>query len=319
MTIKLLPRRPPPLCDELLSSWLTRLAQANHCSTEELCGYLGLQRGRVPDRSSDLEQVCVDRLCAAVGRKRTEIAAMTLPNLSARSLNYLATHDFQTCTYCQEQTPDLVLRHWRFAWSTNCESCGRSLVSTCPHAGISKRMKARAVQGAKRLASAVVSGDQQSLHQFRQTSDLLQLWKLADADALISENQAQRTIVLAAIELGSKHPLLRTAYRVARNNQAARSLLRTFPRQSEALENLQSWARLHEYRYADQGTTGRRARTRGLGTTGLVPSERALHAARRAIEELGSNTDRYALLLRAQEILQAETISRRSTQPVEIS
>ena len=75
-------------------------------------------------------------------------------------------------------------------------------------------MKARAVQGAKRLASAVVSGDQQSLHQFRQTSDLLQLWKLADADALISENQAQRTIVLAAIELGSKHPLLRTAYRV---------------------------------------------------------------------------------------------------------
>ena len=319
MTIKLLPRRPPPLCDELLSSWLTRLAQANHCSTEELCGYLGLQRGRVPDRESDLEQVCVERLCAAVGRKRTEIAAMTLPNLSARSLNYLATHDFQTCKHCQEQTPDLVLRHWRFAWSTNCESCDRSLVSTCPQGGISKRMKARAARGAKRLASAVVSGDQHSLHQFRQTLDLLQLWGLAAADALISENQDQRTIALAAIELGSRHPLLRTAYRVARNNRAARSLLRTFPRQSEALESLQSWARLHEYRYADQGAIGRRARTRGLGTTGLVPSERALHAARRAIEELGSNTDRHALLLRAQEIWQTEPLIRRSPKPVDIS
>lgn len=142
---------------------------------------------------------------------------------------------------------------------------------------------------------------------------------MADTDALISENQAQKTIVLAAIELGSKHSLLRTAYRVARNNKAARSLLRTFPRQSEALENLQSWARLHEYRYADQGTTGRRARTRGLGTTGLVPSERALHAARRAIEELGSNTDRHALLLRAQEIWQTEPLIRRSPKPVEIS
>lgn len=319
MTIKLLPRRPPPLCDELLSSWLTRLAQANHCSTEELCGYLGLQRGRVPDRESDLEQVCVERLCAAVGRKRTEIAAMTLPNLSTRSLNYLATHDFQTCTYCQAQTPDLVLRHWRFAWSTNCESCGRSLVSTCPHAGISKRMKARAARGAKILASAVISGDQKTQQQFRQASDLLQLWGLADADALISENQDQRTIALAAIELGSRHPLLRTAYRVARNNRAMRSLLHAFPRQSEALENLQSWARLHEYQYADQGATGRRARTRGLGTTGLVPSERALHAARRAIEELGSNTDRHALLLRAQEIWQTEPLIRRSLKPVDIS
>ena len=201
MIVKLLPRRPPPLCDELLSSWLTRLAQANHCSTEELCGYLGLQRGRVPDHLSDLEQVCVERLCAAVGRKRTEITAMTLPNLSARSLNYLATHDFQTCKHCQEQTRGLILRRWRFAWSTNCESCGRSLVSPYPQGGISKRMNARAARGAKRLASAVISGDRKTQQQFRQTLDLLQLWGLADAGALIAENQAHRTIALAAIEL----------------------------------------------------------------------------------------------------------------------
>jgi len=317
--VKLLPRRPPPLCDELLSSWLTRLAQANHCSTEELCGYLGLQRGRVPDRSSDLEQVCVGRLCAAVGRKRTEIAAMTLPNLNTRSLNYLATHDFQTCKHCQEQTPDLVLRHWRFAWSTNCESCGRSLVSPYPQGGISKRMKARAARGAKRLASAVIFGDQKTQQQFRQTLDLLQLWGLADAGALISENQAHRTIALAAIELGSRRSFQRFAFRVGRNSRVAQSLLRAFPRQREALETIQKWARLSENRYLEREVIVRRATDECRNTTKTVPSKRALTAARSAVQELGSDADRLALLLRAQEILQAETISRRSTQPVDIS
>lgn len=319
MTIKLLPRRPLPRCDELLSSWLTRLAQTNHCSIQELCGYLGLQRGRVPDRESDLEQVFVERLCAAVGRKRTEIAAMTLPNLNNCSLNYLAIHDFQICKHCQEQMTGLILRHWRFAWSTNCESCGRSLVSPYPQGGISKRMKARAALGAKRLALAVISGDQKTQQQFRQALDLLQLWGLPGAGALIAENQAQRTIALAAIELGSRRSFQRVAYRLARNSRVAQSLLRAFPRQREALENLQSWVRLHEYRYPDRGATGHRARTRGHGTTGLVPSERALHAARRAIEELGSNTDRYALLLRAQEIWQTKPLIRRSPKLVDIS
>ena len=77
-----------------------------------------------------------------------------------------------------------------------------------------------------------------------------------------------------------------------------------------------------EFHYQNQEileAIGRRARTRGLGTTGLVPSERALHAARRAIEELGSNTDRHALLLRAQEIWQTEPLIRRSPKPVDIS
>ncbi|MEO1189713.1 MAG: TniQ family protein [Pseudomonadota bacterium] len=42
--LKPLPRRPPSLRDELLSSWIGRLARANHCSVDELCSYLGLAR-----------------------------------------------------------------------------------------------------------------------------------------------------------------------------------------------------------------------------------------------------------------------------------
>ncbi|PHS19454.1 MAG: hypothetical protein COA78_00780 [Blastopirellula sp.] len=50
-----LPRRPPPLTDELLSSWMLRLALANHCAVDELCRYLGLQRGRAPETVAELE------------------------------------------------------------------------------------------------------------------------------------------------------------------------------------------------------------------------------------------------------------------------
>ena len=55
-----LPFRPLPVHDELLSSWIRRLARANHCSVEELCGYLGVGEGRVPEYAGDL---------CAVGRK----------------------------------------------------------------------------------------------------------------------------------------------------------------------------------------------------------------------------------------------------------
>ena len=228
--------------------------------------------------------------------KRTEIAAMTLPNLNTRSLNYLATHDFQTCkTLPRAKRPDLVLRHWRFAWSTNCESCGRSLVSPYPQGGISKRMKARAARGAKRLASAVIFGDQKTQQQFRQTLDLLQLWGLADAGALISENQAHRTIALAAIELGSRRSFQRFAFRVGRNSRVAQSLLRAFPRQREALETIQKWARLSENRYLEREVIVRRATDECRNTTKTVPSKRALTAARSAVQELGSDADRLAL------------------------
>lgn len=55
--LKPLPRRPPPARDELLSSWIARLARANHCSGEELCGYIGLRQGRVPEYVGELGYV----------------------------------------------------------------------------------------------------------------------------------------------------------------------------------------------------------------------------------------------------------------------
>ncbi|WP_299554639.1 TniQ family protein [uncultured Tateyamaria sp.] len=61
-----LPYRPPPVRDELLLSWIGRLARANHCSVEDLCGYLGLGQGRVAEHAGDLRAMNWDRLCGAV-------------------------------------------------------------------------------------------------------------------------------------------------------------------------------------------------------------------------------------------------------------
>ncbi|WP_299971745.1 hypothetical protein [uncultured Roseobacter sp.] len=157
------------------------------------------------------------------------------------------------------------------------------------------------------------------LHQFRQALDLLQLWGLAEVDALISEDQDQRTIALAAIELGSRRSFLRVAHRVGQNNRVAQSSLRALPRQSEAIEKVQKWARLHEYRYPEVKTTNRKATDQCPNTAKLAPSNRAVTAARSAIQELGSDADRYALLLRAQEIWQAQTIGQAHPTPVDKS
>ena len=148
MILKPLPRRPPPVRDELLSSWIKRLAQANHCSIEDLSGYLGVGQGRVPERMNDLVQVNWARLCSAVLQTRDEIEAMTLPDTSHLSVQCVSSDDFQICESCSKQTPGLVLRHWHFAWSLICENCDQPLVARHPSDGLSDRLRVRAARGA---------------------------------------------------------------------------------------------------------------------------------------------------------------------------
>ena len=177
-------------------------------------------------------------------------------------------------------------------------------------------MRTRAVNGSEKLKSAVVSGDQRTLHQFKQTLDLMKLWGLVHSDALISTNETQRTIALAAIEIGSMRPLLNTAYILGQNNRVTQSLLRAFPQQKQDLEKIQDWARLSEYRYPKHKNTSCRAKKQESSMTKAVLHERALGVARRAIQELGSTADRHALLLRAQEIWQVE--ASRQTHPLTV-
>lgn len=92
MNSKPLPCRRPPIEDELLSSWITRLAHANHCSVEEFCGYIGLEQGRVPESVAELENANLAYLSFLVQLSATDVAAMTLPDGIRFEVQYVSQH-----------------------------------------------------------------------------------------------------------------------------------------------------------------------------------------------------------------------------------
>ena len=122
-----LPRCPPPLADELLSSWLKRLARANYCTEDELCRYLGLRSGRAPETLADPAGVDVAGLCSILRLVRDDLVAMLIVEHHNFPIRCVAQEDFQHCPHCITQTPGATLRHWRYAWSVTCENCGSEL------------------------------------------------------------------------------------------------------------------------------------------------------------------------------------------------
>ena len=303
VTVRPLPFRPPPAHDELLSSWIGRLAQANHCSAQELCGYLGLGQGRVPERESDLHTVNWARLCEGVQRIPNEIAAMTLPDTVHHSVRCLARHDFQYCPGCVQKTPDLVLRHWRFAWSLICKACGQALAAKCPAGAISDRLLARGIRGAQALKTVVMANDLRRLRRIDLTLRVVSLLGAGRSASFISANARERLVALATIGVGMTRPLLGAAIILRGNDQVVRELRRVFPRHRRVIEKIRRLSR-----DLDRRLPGRReaAHVHKQETHGIShpssASASALLAARQAISELGPNANRQALLTRADAI-----------------
>ncbi len=305
-----LPRRPPPIQDELLSSWIARLAQVNHCCIEELCGYLGLERGRVPETVAELSRMNLDRLSFAVQRTHDEITAMMLADDGHFPLRCLAEYDFQRCPGCTVQTPGLALRHWRFTWSLTCEKCGQELAPMHP-AGpdaeiVSDKLAARACRGAEVLKSTFADGDLKAIRRIRLAINFMSSLELVHSTSLTSGNKVARFTMLGVIGTCTQRPLLKAAAVVRTNAGAARHLRQVFPQHrrtiakimelSEILdENLPAYSKGEAPRQQDTSTM-----------PGAKASARALAAARQAIEELGPAADRHKLLARADVILTAK-------------
>ncbi|WP_336099175.1 TniQ family protein [Roseovarius sp. CH_XMU1461] len=302
MTVRPLPFRPPPSHDELLSSWIGRLAKANHCSAEELCGYLGLGQGRVPERINDLGQVDWVRLCSAVQRTRHEIAAMTLPDATHHAVRYVSLHCFQHCPGCAEQTPGLTLRHWRFAWSMTCETCGQALVAKYPVKGISGRLRARAVRGSEALRAAVANNDHRRLRRIDLTLHLMTVLGTGHLGSLTSKNEHERLLALAAVNVGTTHPLLGAAIILRGNDGAAQELRRVFPQHRRVIERIRAMTQDLDRRLPELCEIAHPTGHETYRSCRSNASESALQAARQAISELGHDANRHALLMRADTI-----------------
>lgn len=302
MTLKPLPRRPPPIPDELLSSWIRRLARANHCSFEDLCGYLGLGQGRVPEVRNDLGQVNWARLCSAVQRTRYEIEAMTLPDTTHLPVQCVSSDDFQVCESCAKQTPGLVLRHWRFSWSLTCENCSRPLLARHPSDGLSDRLRVRAARGAAMLKAAVHSNDLRRMRRISRTFDVLKIVGLEYPASLTSRRQLQRSEALAAVHVCATRPLLGAAILMCGNDKAFWELRRAFPQHRRVIEKVRKQSHDLERRLPRQQKPEPAPKQETHRANRQVASEGALRAARQAISELGPNADRQALLMRADAI-----------------
>ena len=302
MNIKSLPFRPPPARDELLSSWIGRLAKANHCSVEELCGHLGLGQGRVPECTNDLRAVNWTMLCGAVQRSRDEIVSMALPDTTRHDVQYVSRHDFQYCPGCVAKSPDLVLRHWRLAWSMTCETCGQALAAKYPAKDVSGRLRARVAGGVEALKLAVATADPKQLGRINMTLQVMSVLKIGPLWSLTSGNERERLLALAAVGISTSRPLLGAAITLRGNDRGARELHRDFPQHRRAIEwirrlskDLEQW--LPEPREKEPPS---RQETHGMSRP--IASESALKAARQAVTELGPDANRQALVARADAI-----------------
>lgn len=300
--IKPLPRRPPPVRDELLSSWIRRLAQANHCSVEDLRGYLGLGQSRVPELMNDLEQANWGRFCSAVQRTRDEIEAMALPDTTHLPVLCVSRDDFQVCESCTDQTPGLILRHWRFGWSLTCRNCGRPLLARHPSDGLSDRLRVRAARGATLLKTAVQANDLRRIRRISRTLSVLKIFSLEYPASFTSRGQLERSAALAAVDVCTTRPLLGAAILLCGNDRAFWELRRVFPQHRRVIAQVLTLSHDLERRLPRQPKEEPVPKQEPRTANRPGVSEGAFEAARQAISELGPDTDRQVLLARADAI-----------------
>jgi len=307
---KPLPRRPAPYPDELLSSWIARLADANFCSVPEFCRYLGLDQERPPETQSDLAGVDINRFCATLRLPPLQLGSMLLQRWTEFPVECISWSDFQNCPTCARNQPGISLRHWRFAWSMRCEVCGSELSRLHGNpevlAHLPNRLRRRAQEGAARLRVAYQLGN---VHSGRRMDLTLQVAVVIAPElrhgALFSQNRIDRFKALAAINLGMTRPLLAAALTMKSDRVGETKLRIAFPHKRKLVDRLARLAEiLPSQRSREGGSPKTQSRTNCAGTA-HTPRQEYLQAARRAIDQLGENAERSNLLKCAAKFLES--------------
>jgi len=310
VSIRPLPRCPAPLRDELLSSWIARLAVANHCSVPELCGYLGFAGDRSPETLEELEGMDVERMCTITRLERSDLNNTLLTRRAEFPVECISWSDFQHCVACARATPGVSLRHWRCAWSLTCQICGSELVSLRPDPKASDhlpaRLRARVIEGAGQLKRAYQQGNG---HAGRRVDITMQVVGVLERGfrhgSIFSQCRYDRWLALAALNLGMTRPLLAVAIALRKDPAAGARLCMAFPQRRKILDRLASLADDLPFLGAgsDENHVGwsQTQRTYFAAT----PQPEYLAAAKQAINQLGATVDRGELLRRAESILEA--------------
>lgn len=139
-----LPRRlpviPPAEPDELLSSWLKRIAKVYVVRPHDLLAHIGLSSPSVERRDHDLSLAQAIVISGFVNRAPDDITRMTHTRLTQDCRPFLQSQRLHqrcpTCTMRQADTKasGAILRSWMQGWRISCRACGSRLTDIAPRA-----------------------------------------------------------------------------------------------------------------------------------------------------------------------------------------
>jgi hypothetical protein len=121
-----LPKTVAPLPDELLSSWLSRLAAANYCNDAELLAHIEIDTRHGAALDFNVEAADAEKIAIAARVDPDTVQSMTFTAMTKMEMMLTAQALSQSCPECSRR--GLSLRHWRRFCAFDCQFCGTLLV-----------------------------------------------------------------------------------------------------------------------------------------------------------------------------------------------
>jgi len=228
-----LPKTVAPLPDELLSGWLSRLAAANYCDDAELLAHIEIDTAHGTALDFNIDAAAAEKIASAARVAPDVVRSLTFPAMTPREASLTAQMPFQHCLQCSRE--GFSLRHWRRAWTFDCQVCGTRLVQTLGKIGdeqISEKLIYRARRGAGQLDCAARSRSPKQLRRAMRAVTFAMSLKGCHGEplfALQSHKPEVRLFCLAAIDAAQSRPLVKAAISSSCIDDYARvALLRVF-------------------------------------------------------------------------------------------
>ena len=236
-----------PVADELLSGWLSRLANVNHCDLVDLLAHVGIDGRYIDVLDFGIEASAALRI-AAVARTDFELVhSLTISTATPLEAALTAQFPFQTCPVCSVH--GLALKHWRRAWVLDCLMCGAQLIPTMPRPDMVKpstKILRRARIGARMLEGAIKDNNVRNIHRaMRGVTFAVAVTRFRGQPlaAVQDFNPEIRIACLVAICAAQKKPLLKAARIMAEaDGYAKASLLKAYSKEPHLLAAVRSIA-----------------------------------------------------------------------------
>jgi hypothetical protein len=240
LTLRPLPKIVAPVADELLSGWLARLANFNHCDLVDLLAHVGIDGRYVDVLDFGLEESAAVRIADVARTDFERVQSLTISAVTPLEAELTAQFPFQKCPVCSVH--GVALKHWRRVWNFDCLMCGSQLIPNMTRPDMVKpstKILGRARIGARLLEGAVKNNNVRQFHRaMRGVAFAVAVTRFRGSSiaALQGFNPEVRITCLAAICAVQKKPLLKAARIKAKvDGPAKASLLKAYSKEPHLL------------------------------------------------------------------------------------